>query len=258
MDRRPLPQEHQLRPPLAQGEEEREQEGADQEPGRNLRLDAGRAGHRAQHEAHRHDHHVEQEDALEPEGVGEAGAEVTRHHGEGASTEREGAPESARGEDRGGERCRLCRKAARGDGRSRLMGWCGRKRGRRRRWPGRPRWRRRRRGRSKPAREAGLCDRRAGRRRRCRRARRRSCSTGAGASPRAASAWAWSEREPLEDALGQRLDREHDEPPPPGQINHSSLPHRPPARCRGPPRTPRRRARCAAAPRSWAYPRSPA
>ena len=63
--------QEQLAAPFREGEEEREQRGAEEQPGRDADMDRRGTGGRTQNEETRDHHHVEHEDVLEGERVGE-------------------------------------------------------------------------------------------------------------------------------------------------------------------------------------------
>ena len=88
-----------LVPPLPEGEEERDENRADEEPSRDLRLHRHRARHRAQHEASGHREHVEDDQVLEPDRVGgEEGAVAEGDQSEGG-TDPVGGGETTREEE---------------------------------------------------------------------------------------------------------------------------------------------------------------
>ena len=117
--------EHELGPPLAEREEEREECRADEEPGRDLHVHGDRAGGRPDHEERRDHEHVDEDDVLEPQRV----RGLERDEGEEARDR--GRAEAADDRERGEpERDRRRTTAARGRsspraiGRRRLIGCC--------------------------------------------------------------------------------------------------------------------------------------
>ena len=72
---------------LGEGQEEREQDRAHEQPVAEHHLDGQRARHRAQDEADRDREHVEDHDVLEAEGVGEVQGEVAERAEEEARAE---------------------------------------------------------------------------------------------------------------------------------------------------------------------------
>ena len=116
--------EHELGPPLAEREEEREECRADEEPGRDLHVHGDRARGCPDHEEPRDHEHVDEDDVLEPERV----RRLQRDEGEEArDRERaEDADDRERGEpERDGEdTAARGRSSPRAIGRRRLTGCC--------------------------------------------------------------------------------------------------------------------------------------
>ena len=115
MFRRPVGQQRQFVPPLAEAQEQRQQDGAGQQPVADRYPDHQSARHGAQHETHRNRHHVEDDEVLEPAGI----CHLQRHVRCGRPTERRLKPErrrqAAAHEDRGPDQRRTDRQRAGGD-----------------------------------------------------------------------------------------------------------------------------------------------
>ncbi len=92
---RAVGEEHELVAPLAQREEQRQQDRQDQQPVADADVDHDGARRRAQHEADRYGQHVDDDDVLQRPGVEGEQADVRR------AEQAEGRPEPERGPEGG-------------------------------------------------------------------------------------------------------------------------------------------------------------